>query len=1002
MSITKYFRSAIIAQSNVNIDFKNDKFTTVNFGEVSKGKIEEFDFFSNRYLFGESNNVEKANVIIALKIVQLKHDDGAKYENNIPELSALMFMPATLSKNGEINLPRENKLPWIPRDYLFPMVEPILSIGNVDTYNKYFESTIDKKAQFVYWKDYLKYSIKLFEYVTNTKFEDDVIVIGDEQIYTDSKLYIFEDNTVNSTAHVLDLYNELYKNNKFNKLYTNLTMGISPTSKKLIDVNNFSEMKNHVGQMGGEYPLSKSQRESVIHFNNIKHGDVLAVNGPPGTGKTTLLQSIVADTYVKHALMRENPPVIVASSTNNQAVTNVIDSFGKIKTIGFRNLEQRWIDGVDSFAVYFPSKGKTYEAEKLGYQYTNSKGEYFFQKIESEENRKKSKAMFIENFSKYFDKQIDNLSVCENGLHNQLLGLNNCMNKSLDELLNLNKLLNGTNFKDYVENIKFQINKLNTEISTLNMTIDNLQLIISSFDEIKNKLSEEYEKLPFLVRVLSFLPYSKRRIKKFLKNFVIENQLGITSDYNAIELLENELETIINIKITEKTQYEEEIFQINKEEEKFNKKISDVYYQRKKVVDSFKKFTTFDIKIFNNEVEFDNLVDTTDIIKINQKFDTTARYVMFWLAVHYYECRWLNEELNLSEKQMNSTFEDVIKRKYERLSMLTPCFVMTFFMLPAQFKAYNINDKKNYYMLDYIDLLIADEAGQTSPEIAACSFSLAKKSIVVGDVDQIKPVWGTTKALDVSLALESGSIICKEEFEYLISNGLNCSESSLMKIASEATYYHKYKKGLFLSEHRRCYDEIIQYCNDLVYDGKLEPLRGSAGSSILANILPSMCHYQVVTQKSSKSGSSRYNINEANAIVDWLKVNFSKIYNLYITNLKSDETINEKELFGIITPFKSQVSTIQRALKRELPEIAKYITVGTVHTFQGAERKVIIMSTVYGSEDGCFFIDADKSLMNVAVSRAKDVFLVFGDKRCLVGGSGSASGLLKNVLQDIH
>ena len=39
-------------------------------------------------------------------------------------------------------------------------------------------------------------------------------------------------------------------------------------------------------------------------------------------------------------------------------------------------------------------------------------------------------------------------------------------------------------------------------------------------------------------------------------------------------------------------------------------------------------------------------------------------------------------------------------------------------------------------------------------------------------------------------------------------------------------------------------------------------------------------------------------------------------------------------------------------LKKEVPEYAGNIDVGTVHTFQGAERKVIIFSSVYGHEDG--------------------------------------------------
>lgn len=102
-----------------------------------------------------------------------------------------------------------------------------------------------------------------------------------------------------------------------------------------------------------------------------------------------------------------------------------------------------------------------------------------------------------------------------------------------------------------------------------------------------------------------------------------------------------------------------------------------------------------------------------------------------------------------------------------------------------------------------------------------------------------------------------------------------------------------------------------------------------------------------------------------------------------------------KKLVGVVTSFRSQVYEI----KKRLPiEIKEWIEVGTVHTFQGGERKLIIMSTVYGRDDGCFFIDANKSLLNVAVSRAKDSFLVFGDVHCLSEDRERPSGLLKQMI----
>ena len=145
-----------------------------------------------------------------------------------------------------------------------------------------------------------------------------------------------------------------------NKLYAKLTNGKIEPSINIIPNTHIAKMKDHAGQMSGKYALSPSQRESINHFGEIVEGDILAVSGPPGTGKTTLLQSVVADMYVKAALTEDKAPIIVAASTNNQAVTNIIDSFGKIDTIGILNLEQKWItvpNNTNSFATYFPSVG---------------------------------------------------------------------------------------------------------------------------------------------------------------------------------------------------------------------------------------------------------------------------------------------------------------------------------------------------------------------------------------------------------------------------------------------------------------------------------------------------------------------------------------------------------------------------------------------------------------------------------------------------------------------
>ena len=184
-------------------------------------------------------------------------------------------------------------------------------------------------------------------------------------------------------------------------LYDNFISLKENENEKLIE-NTIENKKLHLGQMGGKFGLSESQREGINHFNHMKNGEILAIKGPPGTGKTTLIQSIVASKYVETAIKGETPNLIVAASTNNQAVTNIIESFGKITPKFDNNLETRWIEKVNSFATYFPSKQKTKNAKASGFQYTDNKGNFFIANVDNEENIKKSREKFLNEAEKTF------------------------------------------------------------------------------------------------------------------------------------------------------------------------------------------------------------------------------------------------------------------------------------------------------------------------------------------------------------------------------------------------------------------------------------------------------------------------------------------------------------------------------------------------------------------------------------------------------------------------
>lgn len=970
--ITKYFRSVVAAQANMGIDFKVDTFSIINPKELIQGKINIKackDIFKEATKNAYDENTEQkkksfVNVIICAKTIKTIYDANEKIQDDIDELTGVYYIPAILNDDGWLLFDEgDKKLPWFPREYLIPMLEPKLAIGKAEAVDNFISNHIDRIEKIKLWSDYADFFIKFYESVTESKYNQNRIRNLDSKepfFELEKHVYVFLDKTVCSTFYIMNLYNHLKEDDQPKALYNNFISTQIENTSPLIK-NDFTKMQIHCGQMGGEYPLSPSQREAVNHFNYTSDGEILAVNGPPGTGKTTLLQTIVADMYVKRAIKKEKPPLIVASSTNNQAVTNIIASFENIKKVGIFNLEERWIEGVNSFATYFPSSSKMKEAKKEGYQYTNQKGDFFISDMEDKDNINKSKIKLLQNFNEYFGSQYKNIATCQEKLHEELIFIEENKIALLSLAQEASQIdLNGEAIDKYLENLVLQIEE-NQKVIT----------------KILNRISDWkscYKKIPFYVKWLKFIKRFARKIQTKFRLFMNDEEQSFLNEYMSFDEIEEKYSKLYS---------------------QYNKTISNLKEKKILVEKIRKRYDNILEQLHKHSIELHGEGDQKyklDLDYVNNLIDKKHRYIEFWLAVHYYECRWISGEDELTEKQKGTNFINVLEKFYNRLSMITPCLVMTFYMLPRQFMAFR--EQKNIFMYNYIDLLIVDEAGQVSPEIAAGAFSLAKKSLVVGDIYQIEPVWSINRALDKTLAVSNGAIQSLDEFKLLEQTGLNSSSSSVMKVATKCCKYEKFdEKGLFLNEHRRCYDEIIDYCNELVYKGNLQPMRGKGTEDVELAIKnwPQMGFKQIDTEYSCRKGSSRINRIEAEQVAEWLKNNFKLIISAYPKDA-------EENLIGIITPFKAQVKCIKSELKKHMPIDYRKISVGTVHTFQGAERKIILLSTVYGNQDGCFFIDVNKNLLNVAVSRAKDNFFVFGDINCLKDTPNSASGLLKKYI----
>lgn len=346
-------------------------------------------------------------------------------------------------------------------------------------------------------------------------------------------------------------------------------------------------------------------------------------------------------------------------------------------------------------------------------------------------------------------------------------------------------------------------------------------------------------------------------------------------------------------------------------------------------------------------------------------FDTTVRYKLFHLASHYWEARWLcevKEELTLRQskddigQRLRSSLED-----WRRRAMITPVFVSTLSMAGRFFGVRELRDTTP------LDVLYFDEAGQVSPEFAAPLATLAKKMVVIGDTAQLAPYTNILPHVDEAMMLDAELVSGKKESEFrkLVQQGMSVSSSNLMERAVACCEREDGRIiGSLLQEHRRSVPEIVSFCNDLSYNGRLIPMR----KPLEGRMIPTFTFFEG-KGVSEKVGQSRRNIEEAKAISIFLKSmneRFSKYYN--------GKPLDQ--ILAVLTPFTAQARELEKNLRKQWPNLI----IGTVHSLQGAERELIVFSSVYdATHEGVYAFDLDKRILNVAVSRAKDSFIVFGN-----------------------
>lgn len=101
-------------------------------------------------------------------------------------------------------------------------------------------------------------------------------------------------------------------------------------------------------------------------------------------------------------------------------------------------------------------------------------------------------------------------------------------------------------------------------------------------------------------------------------------------------------------------------------------------------------------------------------------------------------------------------------------------------------------------------------------------------------------------------------------------------------------------------------------------------------------ILPSMGYLHIEGKCQKVLGSNRNEL-EAKVIAGWIMSNYKKLREAY----NGDEI---KDIVAVVTPFRPQALIIKDFLKnckdKSIKDELSQITVGTVHSLQGAERRM--------------------------------------------------------------
>lgn len=816
----------------------------------------------------------------------------------------------------------------------------------------------------------------------------------------------FETNDITSSLIVDDL-KTVQKNINLKKISPSLDYYLSDELNNKIDiVKDISVFKENLDisnmpmvcwPFTGNYPLVSSQQFAVnTIFKEIEEQPVISVNGPPGTGKTTLLKDVVANIIYKRAeeiiKFKDNPSKAFKKigETSLKVNSKNIQEIFKLdeKIAGFEIVVASSNNGaVENITKELPLKNEIdaswhQQAQYLTELATNVNEKESWGMISACLGNKNNNYKFFSNF--LYSKTTENGS--NRSIFDYLSKPNYFSEKRIkwDEACKQfeEKKRNVLKIKEKIIKQKNDVLKYDTlfnDALKIKEDIQNEYIKYKQLQKELNKKSRYFAQTKSIIKIRknewekAAKGLSKRALFSSTKDKSVENEKRTRESYKEAEKDYNKLKLIV-----QRTQKElnNHATEIKKKQNLFNK----IKNERAKLKDFYEN----SVKKPNQSLPL-NSFWAQDYVKIQKSSPwyteelNKARVELFIASMDLHKAfmienaKKISSNLNAFKQILNGSFSDgqyFAQAVWESFFLVVPVISTTFSSFGNLFGEIKSNS---------IGWLLIDEAGQATPQSPVGALWRSKKAIFVGDPLQVQPV--------VQIEDKLSNVLLEKNNTDIIWSSTMLSAQEVAdranKFGTNIDLGEKKWVGMPLRVHRRCDDPMFSISNKIAYDGLM--IFGKKRARKITDVEKVLGKTRWIDVQGEPDKESHWVPNEGKEVVSMLK---------RICQSENYETPNELPKLYIITPFKNISYELKRYIEREsenwLPEnvstkeLSKWIdkSIGTIHSFQGDETDFVFL--VLGGNiirpGAIKWVCEEPNILNVATTRAKNAFYIIGNK----------------------